>query len=415
MTKTTRAISIKRRYKPLFGDTPQRYILLTGGRNSAKSFTASLAEAHALTLPHKHKTLYTRYTLSSAEISIIPEFQDKLELAGIAQQFTTAKNIIEHNRTGNAIIFAGIKTSSGNQTAKLKSIPGLSRFVVDEAEEFRDEAAFDTIDFSVRSLDAPNRVTIIMNPQDVDHFIWRKWFEGHTEYITIDGAQIPISRHPDVLHIHTTYLNNLKNIPKNYFEKIMHLRESNRPKYEHLFLGKWQERAEGVIFPNWIEGEFDTSLPYAFGLDYGYFPDPLALVKVAVDKSVRKVYLDEQLYQTSLSYADTVKYIRAAVPGDAVVVADTSEPRLTNEILNTGVNIQKARKYPDSVIDRLKKMQDYTLVVTQRSHNLKKELNTYVWNDRKSSTPVDANNHALDAAGYCFTFLTDDSDLISFI
>ena len=414
MTAPTRIISVKKMYRPLFNATEQRYILLTGGRNSAKSFTASLAEAVALTHEVPHKTLFTRYTLSSAHISIIPEFQDKLDLSGLAPQFTASNNTITHNTTGNQIIFAGIKTSSGNQTAKLKSIPGLSRFVVDEAEEFRDEVAFDTIDFSVRAMDAPNRVTLIMNPQDVDHFIWRKWFEGHTEYIMIDGAKIPMSRHPEVLHIHTTYLNNLNNIPKSYFEKIMHLRESNRAKYEHIFLGKWQEQAEGVVFPNWIEGEFDTSLPYGYGLDYGYFPDPLALVKCAVDSSAMRIYVQEMIYQTELSTSNTVAQVRAIVGTEKMVIADTSEPRLTNDIAAAGVNIQKAEKGPDSVIEGIKKMQDYTIVVTQGSHNIKKELNTYVWNDKKSSTPVDANNHSIDALRYIFTRLAEGSDITAY-
>ena len=408
-------MKIKAKYNALFQETPQRYILLTGGRNSAKSFSVALAEAHALTQGVPHKTLFTRYTLSSAEISIIPEFQEKLELAGIARRFTQAKNVIQHLGTGNTIIFAGIKTSSGNQTAKLKSIPGLSRFVVDEAEEFRDEAAFDTIDYSVRALDAPNRVTVVMNPQDTGHFLWKKWFDNYTEYRVIDGTQIPMSRHPEVLHIHTTYLNNLENIPKSYFNKILALRESNRPKYEHLFLGKWQERAEGAIFTNWREGDFDTSLPYAFGLDFGYWPDPLALVRVAVDSAAKKIYVKEEIYATELSTDDTVRAVKRVAGMETMVIADTSEPRLIAAIAGAGVNIQKADKGPDSVIDGIKKMQDYEIIVTQDSHNLKRELNQYVWNDRKSSTPVDAQNHGLDSVRYSFTRLAQGSDALAWI
>ena len=45
-------------------------------------------------------------------------------------------------------------------------------------------------------------------------------------------------------------------------------------------------------------------------------------------------------------------------------------------------------------------MQDYTLIVDVNSHNLKKELNNYVWSDKKSETPVDNYNHLIDAARY---------------
>jgi phage terminase large subunit len=60
-------------------------------------------------------------------------------------------------------------------------------------------------------------------------------------------------------------------------------------------------------------------------------------------------------------------------------------------------------------------MQDYEIIVTQDSHNLKRELNQYVWNDRKSSTPVDAHNHALDAGRYAFTRLAAGSDALAWI
>jgi phage terminase large subunit len=120
------------------------------------------------------------------------------------------------------------------------------------------------------------------------------------------------------------------------------------------------------------------------------------------------------IYQTELSTSNTVAQVRAMVGTEKMVIADTSEPRLTNDIAAAGVNIQKAEKGPDSVIEGIKKMQDYTIVVTQGSHNIKKELNTYVWNDKKSSTPVDANNHSIDALRYIFTRLAEGSDITAY-
>ena len=48
------------------------------------------------------------------------------------------------------ILFRGIRTSAGNQTASLKSLQGISTWVLDEAEELIDEDIFDTIDLSIR-------------------------------------------------------------------------------------------------------------------------------------------------------------------------------------------------------------------------------------------------------------------------
>ena len=51
-------------------------------------------------------------------------------------------------------------------------------------------------------------------------------------------------------------------------------------------------------------------------------------------------------------------------------------------------------------------MQSYKIIVDPNSHNIKKELNNYIWNDKKSDTPVDDYNHAIDAIRYAFTYLT---------
>ena len=49
-------------------------------------------------------------------------------------------------------------------------------------------------------------------------------------------------------------------------------------------------------------------------------------------------------------------------------------------------------------------MKDMEIYVTKRSYNLQKELRNYVWDKDKDgnyiNTPVDANNHAVDASRY---------------
>ena len=62
------------------------------------------------------------------------------------------------------VLFRGILTSSGNQTANLKSLQGSTTWVLDEAEEMVKEDIFDKIDFSIRQQGAKNRVIIVMNP-----------------------------------------------------------------------------------------------------------------------------------------------------------------------------------------------------------------------------------------------------------
>ena len=78
--------------------------------------------------------------------------------------FYITKDEIRNKLSGSKIIFKGIKTSSGDQTANLKSLTNVSTWVMDEAEELQDENIFDKIDLSVRNLNQKNRVILNFKP-----------------------------------------------------------------------------------------------------------------------------------------------------------------------------------------------------------------------------------------------------------
>lgn len=403
---------ISSKYRPLW-ESDTRYILITGGRGSQKSFAVSTWACDRTSRYKRWKLLYTRYTMQSAEISIIPEFEEKIYKLGESENFEITKTFIESKVTGSGIIFSGIKTSSGNQTAKLKSINGLTGLIVEEGEEFVDEKAFNTIDDSIRMQGVPNVVVIVMNPQDIEHWVWQRWFEKSHRMETIGGFQIPISTHQDITHIHTTYLDNLENLSADYLAKIERLKQDNPAAYAHRYLGKWLDKKEGVIYPNWIEGAFDMSLPYGYGLDLGFNPDPLALIKVAVDTTRMKIYMHEEIYKTRLDDQTALALMLDRVTPDALVVNDTSEPRLIDMFARNGLNMQNAVKGKDSIKEGIRELSKFQFIVTPESYNLKNELRNYVWNDKKASIPVDAHNHGLDAFRYIATRLLEGSDFLA--
>ena len=395
-------MKISPKYRPFFDNLDKRYVILTGGRGSGKSFAGSSYVCARVNDCKNWRFLYTRYTLTSAEISVIPEFEEKLDLFGVRKDFHVTRREIINKRNGSDIIFSGIKTSSGNQTAKLKSIPGLNAFIIEEAEEFEDETAFDVINFSIRAKGVQNVIIIIMNPPTIEHWIWKRFFEKSHRMEDVDGIQIPISTHPDVLHLHTTYLDNLDNLHPDYLREIESTKKQNPDKYEHMFLGKWRDKAEGVIFENWKEGEFDKTLPYCYGLDFG-FTSPLALVKVAVDGKRKKIYIDEYIYKSYLPAQNVINLMGCIDRPQDLIVADSAEPTLIAGIAQDGYNISEARKR--EIIEDIRLIQEFETIVTERSYNVKKELRNYVWNDKKSETPVDEYNHALDAVRYAFNRL----------
>lgn len=393
-------------YHPLYTDNEKFIILITGGRGSGKSFNAStfierltfeMTEAEKIV----HQVLYTRYTMVSANMSIIPEMMEKIELDGTTKYFKTTKTDIVNKMTNSRIMFRGIKTSSGNQTAKLKSIQGITTFVCDEAEEWTNEEEFDKIMLSIRKKGIQNRIIIIMNPCDSNHFIYKKYIENTHKLVEIDGVQVQVSTHPNVLHIHTTYFDNLENLSPEFLREVEDMKVNNPEKYAHVVIGRWADVAEGAVFKKWgIVKEFPQwAKKVAIGQDFGYTTDVSAAVKCGIVDNA--LYVDELCYQSGMltnALADKVR------PYGLKVFAESADPRLVDEIKLRGVNIYGVDKSGPSIKAGIDKILSMDLYVTERSYNLMKELRTYVWDKDKDGNyinePVDKDNHLMDAIRY---------------
>ena len=381
--------------KYLVLDNDSRYFIVTGGRGSGKSFSINTLLC-LMTAQPGHVILFTRYTLRAASISIIPEFLEKIELLGMQSQFKVTKDEIINIASGSRILFRGIKTSSGNQVASLKSLQGVTTWVLDEAEELVDEKTFDTIDLSVRQKGIQNRVIMIMNPTTKEHFIYQRFFEGKGMQEGTNG------RKGDTTYVHTTYLDNSENLAESFLNQIKEIRERRPKKYKHQILGGWLDKAEGVIFENWSIGEFKHVGKSVFGQDYGFSVDPTTLVETNVDTTNKKIYIRLHFYKPNLTTSQIVELNRRFA-GDSLIVGDSAEPRLITE-LSASLNIIPAVKGQGSVTHGITLMQDYDLVVDPDSTELIKELNNYCWMEKKSSTPIDDYNHAIDAIRYAVTY-----------
>jgi len=379
-----------------------RYFIVTGGRGSGKSFAVN-SVLLLLTYQAGHTILFTRYTLRAASISIIPEFIEKLELLGVIDQFKITKDEIINTGNGSKIIFRGIKTSSGDQTANLKSLTGITTWVMDEAEELNDEDIFDKIDLSVRNKVQENRVILILNPTTKEHFIYKRWFEDRG---VAAGSNITKE---DTTYIHTTYLDNLDNLSESYIKQIetMKVRRPNR--YKHTIEGAWLDKAEGVIFTDWSIGEFQQVGKIVYGQDYGFSNDPSTLVKTSIDKENKVIYIQLCFYQTKLTTSEILQ-LNKKFAADNLIVGDSAEPRLITE-LSRDCNVVPAIKGQGSITFGISLLQDYDLVITEDSTELIKELNNYCWLEKKSQTPVDNFNHAIDALRYAVSYQLQNPSL----
>ncbi|MCC8037278.1 MAG: phage terminase large subunit [Bacteroidales bacterium] len=402
-------------YYPLYDDRDKFVVLITGGRGSGKSYSAATF-IERLTFEMRkrglddgsterlvHNILYTRYTMVSAGMSIIPEFVEKIEADGTQRYFHTTKTDIVNRRTGARIMFRGIKTSSGNQTAKLKSIHGITTFVCDEAEEWTSEKEFETIALSIRQPGIQNRVIIIMNPTDSNHFIYQKYIKDTHRIEYFDGVPVQISTHPQVLHIHTSYLDNAEHLSKDFLDSAKRMKETDPERYAHVFMGQWADVAEGAVFKKWgVVDEFPKNArKVALGLDFGFAQDESACVKCGLVGN--DLYLEEVFYRKGMLISDLCEALRRQ--DGLFVYADSADPRLIQEIANRGVIIYPVAKPAGSIIAGIERIKDFdNIYVTRDSHNLQNELRNYVWAKDKDGNfinyPEDHDNHACDATRY---------------
>jgi phage terminase large subunit len=383
-------IELNNKYKPLIGSN-SRYFIVTGGRMSGKSFAIS-SVLLMLTFEVGHIILFTRYTMASTHISIIPEFISKIESLNLTEQFEITKTEIINKTTGSKILFKGIKTSSGLQTANLKSISGVTTWVIDEAEELVDENVFDKIDLSIRTTTNQNRVIVVMNPSTKEHFIYKRFFEdnGVNECSNLTKN--------NVTYIHSTYNDNLDNVSSSVLQQINQIKLNNPSKFNHIIEGRWLDRAEGVIYSNWSIGEFRESDKTIFGLDFGFSIDPSALVAVTIEGDT--LWVKELIYKNGMVTSDYVSELKSLKP-DSLIIADSAEGRLIEELRRHNLNIEPIKKGSGSVVEGITFTQEYKIIVDPSSINMIKELNNYSWSNQKAGLPIDKWNHLCDSMRYC--------------
>ena len=387
-------LNLNPKYQSLF-QTKDRYVVITGGRGSGKSFAVTVFLA-LLTYEKDNRVLFTRYTMTSASMSIIPEFVEKLNLMGVIENFEVTKYEIKNKVTGSSIYFSGIKTASGDQTAKLKSISGVNTFVLDEAEELMEEDNFDKIDYSIRSKVSTNRVLLILNPTTKEHWVYQRFFQNRGIADGFNGSK------NGVTYIHTTYLDNVEHLSESFVKQVEEMKIRRPQKYQHQIMGGWLQKAEGVVFEDWQIGQFNSEIPIScFGLDIGFARDESVLTEVAVDKVRKIIWVKEHFYKKGL-VTSNIYDLCLRYAGKRLIVVDSSEPRLIAELNSRGLNCTATVKKKGSIVTGIALMQDYNINLD--GENLVKEFNNYVW-DIRGVKPRDAYNHGVDAMRYAVEYL----------
>lgn len=164
---------------------------------------------------------------------------------------------------------------------------------------------------------------------------------------------------------------------------------------------------EGQIYNNWslIDSVPEGARLERYGLDFGYTNDPSACISIHYYNE--SYILNEEFYASSLSNRNIADLLKA-LP-EALVIADSAEPKSIDEIMLLGVNIKGAEKGAGSVNQGIQLVQDQKLYVTKSSTNLIKDLRNYLWKVDKAgkalNVPSHEFSHSPDALRYGLTDL----------
>lgn len=342
-----------------------------------------------------NRLLAMRKVKDTIKESVFAELVWIIELWWLSEHFSITKSpmYIKNNLTGSDIVFRWM-----DNPEKVKSIRRVSRVWLEEATEFH-KRDFEQLDLRLR-WQPEMQITCTFNPIDELHWLntdfWSFWITEHVELC------------------HSTFLDN-RWVGDEYLQVMERLKETNPNMYNIYAKWLWWAGLEWVIFKF---GDIQEVPPEAnllwYGMDFWYTNDPTALT--AIYEWNGKIILDEIIYKTGLMNVymreeDRLKSIVGLLEENWIskskeIFSDSSEPKSIDEIHREWWNIKPVVKGADSIQFGINAMQQYELLITSRSWNIKKEFRNYTWavdkNWKKLNEPIDAFNHAIDGIRYFF-------------
>lgn len=394
-------------YKPLFQPPPGiRYIILMGGRGAGRSTVVSQLLSALLMAEKYLRAAIMRFVLGDIRNSCFREISDRLVENEVDGHVNINSSTMSFVYGRNAIMAHGFRKSSGDQSAKLKSLANYNVVWIEEADEVA-EADFMQLDDSLRTKKGNILVILSLNPPAKNHWIIKRFFKLQPS--EQPGFYIPECHHDDVLYIRTDYHNNAKNLDEHTKKRYEAYRTTNPDHYWNMIKGYVPETLQGKIYKDWkrIDEVPHEARLICYGLDFGFDPDEAAIV--AIYQYNGGYILDEILYQTELDneHLANVLHNKPKAP----VICDSAEPKSIAELRKYGIDAHPCEKGPDSVRVQIKHVQSLRVSYTAGSTNIEEEYENYAWKLNKDGDLVGiedpkCKNHLMSAARYGLSMST---------
>ena len=349
-------------------DAKNRITHHLGGTRSGKTY-AIIQFLIVESLQNNQTITIVRKTIPSLKKTVMKDFKDILMGLGIwdDNRMNIADRIYTFD-TGATIQF--INTDDPDKLRGLKS----DLLYIDEANEVDEDAYFQ---LSIRTT---GKIILSYNPT-VSPYHWLRQMQDCDRFTT-------------------SYRDN-PYLPKEMVKSIEDLQHKNPKMWKIYGLGEYAAN-DKAIYQFEVVDDFDAEF-VAFGLDWGYGGDELALV--AVFKEGDNLYLEELIYEKGLVMKDISDRLeKLGINKSYEIFCDSSEPRSIEELYRCGFNAKAVKKGPDSIRFGISVIQNYKLHVLKTSTNLINEMYGYQYATDKhgytTDTPEGGLDHLMDAMRY---------------
>ena len=194
-----------------------------------------------------------------------------------------------------------------------------------------------------------------------------------------------------------------------FIDEAEHLKATDERAYQHEYLGI-PVGTGGNVFDRLELREITDEEVSRFdkiyqGVDFGWFPDPFAFIRLHYDKARETIYLLDEIYQNKLSNEQSATIIKQRGYGNLRVICDSAEPKSVADLRAMGLPAYEAVKGPGSVEYGMKFLQRRTIVIDRkRTPHAYDEFVGYEYERNKDGDIIsgypDANNHLIDATRY---------------
>ncbi len=369
---------------------------LSGGRGSLKSSAVSLMvpvllmghpEAHALVMRKVGATLRD---------SVFGQYCWALDKLGLAGGWEARLDPLElvRKKTGQRILFRGV-----DDPMKLKSIKVPFGYIAVTHFEEKDQFAGRE---EIRS--------ILQSTMRGGEVFWN--FESYNPPLSRDNwANLDaMEPRPDRLCHKSCYLDAPRSwLGEAFFQEAERLKTADERAWRHEYMGE-AVGTGGNVFQRLerraiTDGEISHMDRIYQGVDFGWYPDKYAFLRVHYDSARERIYLLDEHYVNCESNRETGAWIREKGYFDRPITCDSAEPKSIADYRDMGLPARGAVKGPGSVSYGFKWLQSRTIVVDpMRTPGAWAELSRYEYERDREGRPVsgypDRDDHAISALRY---------------